>query len=117
MPTVLVTGGAGYIGSHTLRQLSAAGYEVLVYDSLEKGHAEAVSRYRLCVGDLRDGLKLDRVFREHDVQAVIHFAAYIEAGESVQDPGKYFDNNTAGSLSLLQAMVRNDVKQIVFSST
>jgi len=117
MPTVLVTGGAGYIGSHTVRELSAAGYEILVYDNLEKGHPEAVANYRLIVGDLRDGLKLDRVFREHDVSAVVHFAAYIEAGESVQNPGKYFDNNTAGTLSLLQAMVRNNVQQIVFSST
>jgi len=117
MPTVLVTGGAGFIGSHTVRELSGAGYEVLIYDSLEKGNAAAVARYRTVVGDLRDGLKLDRVFREFDVTAVVHFAAYIEAGESVQDPGKYFDNNTAGSLSLLQAMTRNNVQQIVFSST
>ncbi len=117
MPTILVTGGAGYIGSHTIRLLSDAGYEVLVYDSLEKGHASAIPNYRLVVGDLADGLKLDRVFEEHQISAVIHFAAYIEAGESVQNPGKYFRNNTAGTLSLLEAMVRNDVKQIVFSST
>ncbi len=117
MSTVLVTGGAGYIGSHTIRALAAAGYEILVYDSLEKGHYAAVSNYRLVVGDLHDGLKLDRVFREFGVAAVVHFAAYIEAGESVQDPGKYFQNNTAGTLSLLQAMVRNDVRQLVFSST
>lgn len=117
MASVLVTGGAGYIGSHTLRQFSAAGYETLVYDNLEKGHPAAVSNYRIIVGDLHDGLKLDRVMREFDVQAVVHFAAYIEAGESVQNPGKYFQNNTCGSLSLLQAMARNDVQQLVFSST
>jgi UDP-glucose 4-epimerase len=117
MPTVLVTGGAGYIGSHTIRELSAAGHEILVYDSLEKGHASAIANYRLVVGDLHDGLKLDRVFREFGVEAVVHFAAYIEAGESVQNPGKYFRNNTAGTLSLLEAMVRNDVNQLVFSST
>ena len=117
MPTVLVTGGAGFIGSHTVRELSDAGYEVLIYDSLEKGNAEAVANYRLVVGDLHDGLKLDRVFREFRIDSVVHFAAYIEAGESVQDPGKYFHNNTAGSLSLLQSMVRNEVKQLVFSST
>src|ERR1041385_9060706 len=104
MPTVFVTGGAGYIGSHTIRELAGAGYEILIYDSLEKGHAAAVANYRLCVGDLHDGLKLDRIFREFQVTAVVHFAAYIEAGESVQDPGKYFQNNTAGTLSLLQAM-------------
>ena len=117
MPTVLVTGGAGFIGSHTVRELSDAGYEVLIYDSLEKGNAEAVANYRLVVGDLHDGLKLDRVFREFHIDSVVHFAAYIEAGESVHDPGKYFHNNTAGSLSLLQSMVRNEVKQLVFSST
>lgn len=117
MPTVLVTGGAGFIGSHTICELTQAGYEIVIYDNLEKGHPEAVANCRMVVGDLHDGLKLDRVFREFDVQTVVHFAAYIEAGESVKDPGKYFQNNTAGSLSLLQAMVRNDVKQIVFSST
>lgn len=117
MASVLVTGGAGYIGSHTLRQISAAGFETLVYDNLEKGHAPAVANYRMIVGDLHDGLKLDRVFQEFDVQAVVHFAAYIEAGESVQNPGKYFRNNTCGTLSLLQAMTRNNVRQIVFSST
>ncbi len=117
MASVLVTGGAGYIGSHTLRQISAAGFETLVYDNLEKGHAPAVANYRTIVGDLHDGLKLDRVFQEFDVQAVVHFAAYIEAGESVQNPGKYFQNNTCGTLSLLQAMARNNVRQIVFSST
>lgn len=117
MSTVLVTGGAGYIGSHTICELTQAGYEIVIYDNLEKGHPEAVANCRMVVGDLHDGLKLDRVFREFDVQTVVHFAAYIEAGESVKDPGKYFQNNTAGTLSLLQAMVRNDVKQIVFSST
>ncbi|MFN3648151.1 MAG: UDP-glucose 4-epimerase GalE [Armatimonadota bacterium] len=117
MPTVLVTGGAGYIGSHTIRRLSEAGYEILVYDTLEKGHAAAVANYRLVVGDIQDGLKLDRVFREFDVQSVVHFAAYIEAGESVKDPGKHFRNNTCGTLSLLEAMVRSDVRQLVFSST
>lgn len=117
MPTVLVTGGSGFIGSHTICELTQAGYEIVIYDNLEKGHPEAVANCRMVVGDLHDGLKLDRVFREFDVQTVVHFAAYIEAGESVKDPGKYFQNNTAGSLSLLQAMVRNNVKQIVFSST
>jgi len=117
MPTVLVTGGSGYIGSHTICELTQAGYEIVIYDNLEKGHPEAVANCRMVVGDLHDGIKLDRVFREFDVQTVVHFAAYIEAGESVKDPGKYFQNNTAGSLSLLQSMVRNDVKQIVFSST
>ena len=117
MPSVLVTGGAGYIGSHTVRELTRAGYEILIYDSLEKGHTAAVADYRVVVGDLHDGLKLDRVMQEFDVRSVVHFAAYIEAGESVQNPGKYFQNNTCGTLSLLQAMVRNNVQQLVFSST
>ena len=117
MPTVLVTGGAGFIGSHTIRELSDAGYEIVVYDSLEKGNAAAAANYRLIVGTLQDGEKLDRVFREFNVESVVHFAAYIEAGESVQDPGKYFHNNTAGTLSLLQSMVRSDVRKLVFSST
>jgi UDP-glucose 4-epimerase len=117
MPTVLVTGGSGFIGSHTICELTQAGYEIIIYDNLEKGHPEAVANCRMVVGDLHDGLKLDRVFREFDVQTVVHFAAYIEAGESVKDPGKYFQNNTAGSLSLFQSMVRNNVKQLVFSST
>jgi UDP-glucose 4-epimerase len=117
MATVLVTGGAGYIGSHTVRSLSAAGYDLIVYDSLEKGHPAAVANCRVVVGDLADGLKLDRVFREFPVEAVVHFAAFIEAGESVREPAKYFRNNTAGTLSLLEAMVRNEVRQMVFSST
>jgi UDP-glucose 4-epimerase len=117
MPTALVTGGAGYIGSHTLRALSAAGWDLLVYDSLEKGHPPAVANYRLVVGDTADGPKLDHVFREHAVDAVVHFAAYIEAGESVRDPARYFRNNTAGTLSLLESMVRNSVSKLVFSST
>jgi UDP-glucose 4-epimerase len=117
MPKVVVTGGAGYIGSHTLRALRAAGYEVVVYDSLVKGHREAVGDEPLVVGDIADGEALDRLFREHRPTAVVHFAAFIEAGESVLDPGKYFRNNTAGTLSLLEAMHRNDIRQIVFSST
>jgi len=117
MPAILVTGGAGYIGSHTVRALAAAGHDLIVYDSLEKGHPAAVANCRLVVGDVADGLKLDRVFREFRIDAVVHFAAFIEAGESVREPAKYFRNNTAGTLSLLEAMVRNEVAQIVFSST
>jgi len=117
MRTILVTGGAGYIGSHTVRALAEAGYGVVVYDSMEKGHRAAVGTAPLLVGDIADGDALDQAMTNYDIAAVVHFAAYIEAGESVQDPGKYFRNNTAGTLSLLQAMVRNGVQQIVFSST
>jgi UDP-glucose 4-epimerase len=117
MATILVTGGAGYIGSHTVRVLQDAGYGVVVFDSMEKGHRAAVGDAPLIVGNIADGDALDQAFRKHDVGAVVHFAAYIEAGESVQDPGKYFRNNTAGTLSLLQSMVRNRIERMVFSST
>lgn len=117
MPRVVVTGGAGYIGSHTLRALQAAGYEVIVYDSLVKGHRQAVGSAELVVGDISDPAALDRLFEQFQPGAVVHFAAFIEAGESVQDPAKYFRNNTAGTLTLLEAMHRHGVHQLVFSST
>jgi UDP-glucose 4-epimerase len=117
MPRVVVTGGAGYIGSHTLRALQAAGYEAIVYDSLVKGHRQAVGSALLVEADIADGEALDRVFQEFKPAAVIHFAAFIEAGESVLQPAKYFRNNTAGTLMLLEAMQRNGVSQLVFSST
>src|SRR5688572_18021084 len=116
MPRVMVTGGAGYIGSHTLRALQAAGYEPVVYDSMVKGHPEAVGSAPLVVGDIADADALDQVFRTYEPSAVVHFAAFIEAGESVVDPGKYFRNNTVGTLTLLEAMHRNGVRQLVFSS-
>jgi UDP-glucose 4-epimerase len=117
MLRVVVTGGAGYIGSHTLRALQAAGYEVVVYDSLIKGHRQAVGSAPLVVGDIADPEALDRLFREFGPVAVVHFAAFIEAGESVLDPVKYFRNNTVGTLTLLEAMHRNGVRRLVFSST
>src|SRR4051794_9648732 len=117
MPRVVVTGGAGYIGSHTLRALQAAGYDVIVYDSLVKGHRQAVGTARFVLADIAHGEVLDEVFQEYRPAAVIHFAAFIEAGESVQQPAKYFRNNTAGTLALLEAMQRNDIQQLVFSST
>jgi UDP-glucose 4-epimerase len=117
MPRILVTGGAGYIGSHTLRTLQEAGYEAVVYDSLVKGHREAVGRTPLLVGDIADPDSLDQAFQNYEPKAVVHFAAFIEAGESVVDPAKYFRNNTAGTLTLLEAMHRNGVRQMVFSST
>jgi UDP-glucose 4-epimerase len=113
----VVTGGAGYIGSHTLRALQSAGHEVVVYDSLVKGHRHAVGSLPLVIGDIADAEALDRLFQEFKPAAVVHFAAFIEAGESVLNPGKYFRNNTVGTLSLLEAMHRNEVSQLVFSST
>ncbi len=114
---ILVTGGAGYIGSHTTLQLLDAGYDVVVVDNLSRGHREAVDPARLREVDVLDTEGLVRVMQEKPCDAVIHFAAYIAVGESMQVPEIYFKNNTAGSLSLLTAMLRADVGKIVFSST
>ena len=116
---VLLTGGAGYIGSHVLRAVLDAGYNCVVYDSLIKGHARCVdpTGARLVLGDAGDPKTLGRVLDECAIDTVIHFAAFIEAGESVEKPEKYFRNNTAKSLELLETMRAAGVKRIVFSST
>jgi len=116
---VLLTGGAGYIGSHVLRAVLGAGHECLVYDSLIKGHAEAVESVgaRLVLGDIADSQTLGRTLVENEIDTVINFAAFIEAGESVEKPEKYFRNNTAKSLELLETMRVSGVRRIVFSST
>jgi UDP-glucose 4-epimerase len=115
---VLVTGGAGYIGSVVVAQLLDAGHEVVVYDSLIKGHRESVApRAALMVGDVADRTALDNVFQKVQPEAVMHFAAWIEAGESMQDPAKYFRNNSVNALNLLECMSAQGVKQFVFSST
>ena len=115
---VLVTGGAGYIGSVTVAQLLDAGHEVVVYDNLSKGHRESVaSRAALMIGDVGDRSALDGVFQKVQPEAVLHFAAWIEAGESMQDPAKYFRNNSINALTLLECMVAQGVKRLVFSST
>lgn len=114
---ILVIGGAGYIGSHTVRLLMQAGHDVWVYDNLGVGHRQAVPEGRLLVGDLLDRDRLESVLREHQIEAVMHFAAFALVGESVADPAKYYQNNVCGSLSLLEAMRAADVKKIVFSST
>ena len=113
---ILVTGGAGYIGSHTVDLLQKEGYEVVVFDNLVYGHKEAVS-CPLVVGDLLDKKAVRKVFEENKFTAVIHFAAYALAGESMSKPGKYFENNILGGLNLLEAMKDFGVKYIVFSST
>jgi UDP-arabinose 4-epimerase len=115
--TVLVTGGAGYIGSHACKNLSAAGYSPVTVDNFVYGHEWAVKWGPLIKGDIHDGRLLDQVFRSFHPVAVIHFAAFAYVGESVSDPGKYYQNNVAGTISLLEAMRRNGCSSIVFSST
>lgn len=115
---VLVVGGAGYIGSVTAAHLLKAGHEVIVYDSLVRGYREAVPEEATFVeGDLGDRKALDAAFEAHRPDAVMHFAAFIEAGESMQKPGVYFRNNVCNSLELLEAMVAHDVGRMIFSST
>jgi len=114
---ILVTGGAGYIGSNTTLQLLDAGYDVVVIDNLSRGKRSNVDPGRLRVVDLNDTDGLIRVMNEKPCDAVIHFAAYIAVGESMKIPEVYFRNNTAGSLSLLTAMLKTGIRHIVFSST
>ncbi|AUB41463.1 galE, UDP-glucose 4-epimerase [Nostoc flagelliforme CCNUN1] len=120
MSTILVTGGAGYIGSHAVLALKNAGYEVIVLDNLSNGHRELVEdvlQIKLIVGDMSDRALLDNIFSTHSIEAVMHFAAYIAVGESVTDPAKYYQNNVAGTLTLLEAMLAASVKKFIFSST
>jgi len=114
---ILVTGGAGYIGSHTAKALSQAGYEPVVFDSMEYGHRSAVQWGPLEEGNLGDPAALRRVLRKYSFAAAIHFAAYISVGESVREPGKYFRNNFGNTLNLLDGLREAGVGQIVFSST
>src|SRR5947209_6820944 len=115
---VVVTGGAGYIGASTVQSLLDSGHEVVVYDNLTKGHAEAVpAGIELIQGNIGDRQLLDSAFREHRPEAVLHFAAWIEAGESMQVPEKYFRNNSASTLTLLEAMLANGIGKFILSST
>ncbi|NJR38901.1 MAG: UDP-glucose 4-epimerase GalE [Leptolyngbyaceae cyanobacterium CSU_1_4] len=118
-PTILVTGGAGYIGSHAVLALQKAGYGVIVLDNLVYGHADIaeVLKVELVLGDTNDRPLLDELFASRNIAAVIHFAAYAYVGESVSDPAKYYRNNVVGTLTLLEAMVAANVKKFVFSST
>jgi UDP-glucose-4-epimerase GalE len=114
---ILVTGGAGYIGSHTCKALRNAGYNPIAYDSLIYGHKDFVKWGLFEEGDILDKEKLAAVFEKHRPDAVIHFAAFAYVGESVEDPSKYYWNNVAGTLTLLDVMKKHGVKKIVFSST
>ena len=119
-PTILVTGGAGYIGSHAVKALIGAGYEVIVLDNLVYGHRELVEevlKVELIVGDINDRPLLDKLFASRNIAAVMHFSAYAYVGESVTDPAKYYRNNVVGTLTLLEAMIAASIKQFVFSST
>ncbi|MGI0480407.1 UDP-glucose 4-epimerase GalE [Geminocystis sp. CENA526] len=117
--TILVTGGAGYIGSHTVKLLKSKGYDLLVFDNLVYGHQYIIDRLgvNFISGDLIDRPLLDKIFQEYNIEAVIHFAAYAYVGESMENPAKYYRNNTVATLNLLEAMESAGVKKIVFSST
>lgn len=118
--TILVTGGAGYIGSHTVKKLEEAQYQVIILDNLVYGHRDLVEnclRAKLIVGDIKNRSLLDELFNTYSVEAVIHFAAYAYVGESIANPAKYYDNNVVGTLTLLEAMLAASVKKLVFSST
>ena len=114
---ILVTGGAGYIGSHAVKLFRSRGHDVWIYDNLSFGHRAAVPAERLVVGDLSQADRLDQVMVERRVEAVVHFAAYAYVGESVKDPAKYYQNNLVNTLTLFEVMRRLRVGRVVFSST
>jgi UDP-glucose 4-epimerase len=114
---VLIVGGAGYIGSHTVRVLQRAERDVIVFDNFEKGHPEAIQGVRIFKGDLRCADDVRAVFKKHTIEAVMHFSAYIEVDESMQCPERYYENNLYGTLNLLSAMQQAGIKYFIFSST
>ena len=114
---ILITGGLGYVGSHAMRYLREQGREVLAFDNLIYGHTEAACGAPYVIGDLMNTDDLRKVFRENEIDSVMHFAAFAAVGESVAHPKKYYDNNIRGGLNLLEAMLEADVKRFVFSST
>jgi len=116
-PCILVAGGAGYIGSHMVKELLSANFDVITLDNLSTGHRELVTGGRFVRGDLHNPELLDRVFLENSIDAVMHFAAFSLVGDSVQTPVDYYQNNFCGTLSLVNAMVRHGVKRFIFSST
>jgi UDP-glucose 4-epimerase len=117
MKKILVTGGAGYVGSHAVRQLVRDGYPSLVLDNLTYGHRELAGNVDLVEGDVENTALLEKIFSDYPIEAVMHFAAYAYVGESVLDPGKYYQNNVVNTLRLLQTMIRVGVNKIIFSSS
>lgn len=118
--TILVTGGAGYIGSHAVLALKEKGYDVVILDNLVYGHRDVVEnnlKVELIVGETTDRALLDQIFNTRNIAAVMHFAAYAYVGESVENPAKYYQNNVVGTLTLLEAMQQAGINQFVFSST
>jgi UDP-glucose-4-epimerase GalE len=115
--SVLVTGGAGYIGSHACKALNRAGYGVVAFDNLVAGHREAVRYGTLVEGDISDTAAVRQALRQHQIRAVMHFAAYLDVSESVRQPARYFRNNVGGALSVLEAMAAESVGHFIFSST
>ncbi|MBZ4663367.1 MAG: galE [Caloramator sp.] len=114
---ILVTGGAGYIGSHTVKMLNKMGKNVVVYDNLVKGHKDAVKCPNFVEGDIFDSEKLEWTIKKYNIDSVVHFAAYSLVGESMEKPQMYYYNNVQGTLNLLDVMLKNNVKKLVFSST
>ncbi len=114
---ILVVGGAGYIGSHAVKELARVGFHPVTYDNLSRGHRDAVTAGDFELGDLGDRARLDEVFRRHRLRAVMHFGAYINVGESVSEPAKYWHNNVAAPLALLDTMRAHEVDAFIFSST
>jgi UDP-glucose 4-epimerase len=117
MKKILVTGGAGYIGSHVVRMLAARGYEPIVYDNLINGFKDFIKGYELITGDIGDYEKLTDIFKTRNIECVMNFASYIAVGESVSLPLKYYENNVSRTITLFQAMADSDIDKFIFSST
>ena len=114
---ILIVGGAGYIGSHTNNALNEAGYETVVLDSLSYGHEESIKWGEFCKCDLANIDDVDEVFNKYDITAVMHFSSFIDVGESVTNPEKYYTNNVVNTMNLLHVMLKHNVKKFIFSST
>ena len=114
---ILIVGGAGYIGSHMVKQLATAGHQVITLDNLSYGYRNAVKHGEFIEGDLGDTKTLDAIFTNAEIDAVMHFAGFIQVGESVSKPAMYYQNNVVNTLTLLDAMLRHNVKNFIFSST